>query len=171
MRGGANGARIRLEPQISWEGNEPSRLKKVLPTLEGIAAKVKASVADIIVLGGILWLLNTSINFSAPRSLIFQSIMQSCTSMRKIVAKNPSEVPLVATRENRESSSKVSDIAESTNGLLSHNIISIGLVLSKFDILSFYKNYPFRWFFLDTFVYLEKWVGKTLYLKLPKSNS
>ena len=91
--------------------------------------------------------------------------------MRKIVAKNPSEVPLVATRENRESSSKVSDIAESTNGLLSHNIISIGLVLSKFDILSFCKNYPFRWLFLDTFVYLEKWVGKILYVKLPKSNS
>ena len=66
--------------------------------------------------------------------------MHSCTSIRKIVAKNPSEVPLVATRENRESSSKVSDIAESTNGLLSHNIISIGLVLSKFDISSFCKT-------------------------------
>jgi catalase-peroxidase len=52
LRGGANGARIRLEPQVSWEGNEPSRLNKVLPVLEGIAAKVKASVADIIVLGG-----------------------------------------------------------------------------------------------------------------------
>ena len=52
LRGGANGARIRLEPQISWDGNEPSRLKSVLPVLEGIAAKVKASVADIIVLGG-----------------------------------------------------------------------------------------------------------------------
>ena len=52
LRGGANGARIRLEPQINWDGNEPSRLKSVLPMLEGIAAKVKASVADIIVLGG-----------------------------------------------------------------------------------------------------------------------
>ncbi len=52
LRGGANGARIRLEPQINWDGNEPSRLKSVLPVLEGIAAKVKASVADIIVLGG-----------------------------------------------------------------------------------------------------------------------
>ena len=52
LRGGANGARIRLEPQIDWDGNEPSRLKSVLPILEGIATKVKASVADIIVLGG-----------------------------------------------------------------------------------------------------------------------
>ena len=52
LRGGANGARIRLEPQIGWDGNEPSRLRSVLPILEGIAAKVKASVADIIVLGG-----------------------------------------------------------------------------------------------------------------------
>ena len=52
LRGGANGSRIRLEPQINWDGNEPSRLKSVLPVLEGIAAKVKASVADIIVLGG-----------------------------------------------------------------------------------------------------------------------
>ena len=52
MRGGANGSRIRLEPQINWDGNEPSRLKSVLPVLEGIAAKIKADVADIIVLGG-----------------------------------------------------------------------------------------------------------------------
>jgi catalase-peroxidase len=52
LRGGANGARIRLEPQIDWDGNEPSRLRSVLPILEGIATKVKASVADIIVLGG-----------------------------------------------------------------------------------------------------------------------
>ena len=52
LRGGANGSRIRLEPQINWDGNEPSRLKSVLPVLEGIAAKIKASVADIIVLGG-----------------------------------------------------------------------------------------------------------------------
>jgi catalase-peroxidase len=52
MRGGANGARIRLEPQRSWEGNEPERLNKVLSVLEAIAAEVGASVADIIVLAG-----------------------------------------------------------------------------------------------------------------------
>ncbi len=51
-RGGANGARIRLEPQRSWEGNEPERLDKVLAELEAIAAETGASVADVIVLGG-----------------------------------------------------------------------------------------------------------------------
>jgi len=52
MRGGANGARIRLAPQKDWEGNEPQRLAKVLAVLEGIAAETGASVADIIVLAG-----------------------------------------------------------------------------------------------------------------------
>ncbi|MCB9977493.1 MAG: catalase/peroxidase HPI [Rhodospirillales bacterium] len=52
MRGGANGARIRLAPQKDWEGNEPKRLAKVLSTLEKIAADTGASVADIIVLAG-----------------------------------------------------------------------------------------------------------------------
>jgi len=52
MRGGANGARIRLAPQKDWEGNEPARLSKVLSVLEGIAADTGASVADVIVLAG-----------------------------------------------------------------------------------------------------------------------
>lgn len=52
MRGGANGARIRLEPQRSWEGNEPERLNRVLSVLEPIAAETGASVADVIVLAG-----------------------------------------------------------------------------------------------------------------------
>jgi catalase-peroxidase len=52
LRGGANGARIRLEPQKSWVGNEPERLARVLGVLEPIAAEVGASVADIIVLAG-----------------------------------------------------------------------------------------------------------------------
>jgi catalase-peroxidase len=52
MRGGANGARIRLAPQKDWEGNEPARLSKVLAVLEGIAAQTGASVADVIVLAG-----------------------------------------------------------------------------------------------------------------------
>lgn len=52
MRGGANGARIRLAPQKDWEGNEPERLSKVLGVLEGIAADAGASVADVIVLAG-----------------------------------------------------------------------------------------------------------------------
>ena len=51
-RGGANGARIRLAPQKDWEGNEPTRLAKVLAAYEKIAAETGASVADVIVLGG-----------------------------------------------------------------------------------------------------------------------
>ena len=51
-RGGANGARIRLEPQRSWIGNEPKRLEKVLAVLEPIAKECGASIADAIVLAG-----------------------------------------------------------------------------------------------------------------------
>ncbi|MFI9599690.1 catalase/peroxidase HPI [Streptomyces sp. NPDC052043] len=59
-RGGANGARIRLEPQRSWEVNEPDTLARVLRTLEGIqesfngsqAGDRRISLADLIVLGG-----------------------------------------------------------------------------------------------------------------------
>jgi catalase-peroxidase len=52
MRGGANGARIRLAPQKDWEGNEPDRLAKVLGVLRPIADQVGSSFADIIVLAG-----------------------------------------------------------------------------------------------------------------------
>ena len=51
-RGGANGARIRLAPQKDWEGNEPTRLAKVLAAYEKIAADTGASIADVIVLAG-----------------------------------------------------------------------------------------------------------------------
>jgi catalase-peroxidase len=56
-RGGANGARIRLEPQKDWEVNQPAQLKTVLQKLEAIqkefnAGGKKVSLADLIVLGG-----------------------------------------------------------------------------------------------------------------------
>ncbi|MCP4522353.1 MAG: catalase/peroxidase HPI [Cytophagales bacterium] len=56
-RGGANGARIRLEPQINWEANNPTQLKKVLAVYEEIKTNFdngnkKVSIADLIVLGG-----------------------------------------------------------------------------------------------------------------------
>ncbi|MFC8880506.1 catalase/peroxidase HPI, partial [Streptomyces ardesiacus] len=58
-RGGANGARIRLEPQRGWEVNEPDELAQVLRVLEGVreefnsgAGARKVSLADLIVLGG-----------------------------------------------------------------------------------------------------------------------
>ncbi|CAN5208298.1 MAG: catalase/peroxidase HPI [Nocardioides sp.] len=52
MRGGANGARVRLEPQRSWAVNKPGQLASVLAVLEPIAAQHGASVADVIVLAG-----------------------------------------------------------------------------------------------------------------------
>ena len=52
MRGGANGARIRLAPQKEWAGNEPERLARVLAVYQRIAADSGASVADVIILGG-----------------------------------------------------------------------------------------------------------------------
>lgn len=60
MRGGANGARIRLTPQKDWKVNQPERLAKVLDVLEGIrkefnakqSGSKKISLADLIVLGG-----------------------------------------------------------------------------------------------------------------------
>ncbi|WP_338350072.1 catalase/peroxidase HPI [Nonlabens tegetincola] len=56
-RGGANGGRIRLEPQVSWESNNPNQLKKVLKVYEEIKSNfdsntTKISIADLIVLGG-----------------------------------------------------------------------------------------------------------------------
>lgn len=54
FRGGANGARIRLEPMKNWEANEPARLEKVLTRLTEIQSSLdkKVSIADLIVLGG-----------------------------------------------------------------------------------------------------------------------
>jgi catalase-peroxidase len=60
MRGGANGARIRLAPQKDWEANQPEQLAQVLETLEGIRSEFngaqsggkKVSLADLIVLAG-----------------------------------------------------------------------------------------------------------------------
>jgi catalase-peroxidase len=52
MRGGANGARIRLAPQKDWAANKPDQLARVLSVLEPIAAETGASVADVIVLAG-----------------------------------------------------------------------------------------------------------------------
>ena len=52
LRGGANGARIRLAPQKDWEANKPKQLRAVLDVLEPLAAKHQASLADTIVLAG-----------------------------------------------------------------------------------------------------------------------
>ncbi|WP_435415638.1 catalase/peroxidase HPI [Polaribacter aestuariivivens] len=77
-RGGANGARIRLEPQVNWEVNNPSELKKVLSVYEKIKDNFKGevSIADLIVLGGTVGVekavknagYNVSVPFSAGRA-------------------------------------------------------------------------------------------------------
>jgi len=66
MRGGANGARIRLEPQKNWEVNKPNQLSKILNTLESIASETRASVADVIVLAG-----NVGIEKASGKSVPF----------------------------------------------------------------------------------------------------
>jgi len=52
MRGGANGARIRLAPQKDWEVNKPEQLDKVLKAYQGVADETGVSIADVIVLAG-----------------------------------------------------------------------------------------------------------------------
>ena len=66
MRGGANGARIRLEPQKNWEVNKPSELSKILDIYSDISEKTNASIADIIVLAG-----NIGIEEATGKSLEF----------------------------------------------------------------------------------------------------
>ena len=51
-RGGANGSRIRLNPQINWEVNKPKQLQKVLAVFENISNEFDVSVADVIIIGG-----------------------------------------------------------------------------------------------------------------------
>ena len=59
-RGGANGARIRLEPQKDWAVNQPEQLAEILAAYENISAQTGASVADIIVIGGAVGIENLS---------------------------------------------------------------------------------------------------------------
>ena len=66
MRGGANGSRIRLEPQKNWEVNKPNQLSKVLNILEGIALEAGVSIADVIVLAG-----NVGIEQASGKTLEF----------------------------------------------------------------------------------------------------
>jgi len=120
-RGGANGARIRLEPQSSWEANNPKELKKVLKVLEGIqvafnkkSAK-KVSLADLIVLAGTVAIedaalkagIKTKVRFTPGRTdatqeqtdvASFAYLEPTADGFRNYQSKSdarPSEVPLV----------------------------------------------------------------------------
>jgi catalase-peroxidase len=68
MRGGADGARIRLSPQKDWEANKPAQLAKVLSVLEPLATTHGASVADTIVLAG-----NAGIEMASGASVPFSA--------------------------------------------------------------------------------------------------
>jgi catalase-peroxidase len=80
MRGGANGARIRLAPQKDWEVNQPARLGKVLQVLEKIRAEFngsgsgggKVSLADLIVLGGCAGIEKAAKNAGADLTVPFK---------------------------------------------------------------------------------------------------
>ncbi len=79
MRGGANGARIRLAPQKDWAVNQPDELVTVLDTLEGIQTRFNAaqtgnkrvSIADLIVLGGCAAIEEAAIAAGQPATVLF----------------------------------------------------------------------------------------------------
>ena len=78
MRGGANGARLRLAPQKDWAVNQPEHLNKVLRTLQGIQSEfngaqssVKISLADLIVLGGCAGVEQAAKNAGHPVTIPF----------------------------------------------------------------------------------------------------
>jgi catalase-peroxidase len=76
-RGGANGGRIRLEPQRSWEVNAPERLARVLAVLEAIKADFDAgertvSIADLVVLGGVAAVEKAAADAGVPVSVPFR---------------------------------------------------------------------------------------------------
>ena len=86
MRGGANGARIRLAPQRTWQGNEPERLNKVLAVLEPIAKEFGASVADTIVLAGYVGVERAAKAAGVPLELPFTAGRGDATAEQTDVA-------------------------------------------------------------------------------------
>ena len=99
-RGGANGARIRLEPQRNWEVNQPAELAKVLQKLETIQKEfndaqtdgTKVSLADLIVLGG-------SAAIEAAAKNAGQNIQVSFTPGRMDASQNQTDVDSFAVLE------------------------------------------------------------------------
>jgi catalase-peroxidase len=91
-RGGANGARIRLEPQRSWEVNEPDELATVLSTLEGIQASFtkRISLADLIVLGGCA-AVEQAAGFEVPFAPGRTDATQEWTDVESFAALEPAE--------------------------------------------------------------------------------
>jgi len=97
-RGGANGARIRLEPQVSWEVNEPERLKAVLAKYEQIKeesgiGEIDLSIADLIVLGGAVGIeiaaKSAGASIKVPFSPGRQDVPQELTDVRSFKVLEP----------------------------------------------------------------------------------
>ncbi|MDX1776548.1 MAG: catalase/peroxidase HPI [Desulfobulbales bacterium] len=100
-RGGANGARIRLEPQKNWEVNQPEQLAAVLQTLEGIQQEFngaqsggkKVSLADLIVLGGCAGIeqaaKNAGHNITVPFSQGRTDALQEQTDLKSFAVLEP----------------------------------------------------------------------------------
>ncbi|MCL2591985.1 MAG: catalase/peroxidase HPI [Defluviitaleaceae bacterium] len=98
MRGGANGARIRLEPQISWEINQPAKLKIVLDIYEQIRREFNTyakcvSIADLIILGGNVGIeiaaKNAGIKISVPFTLGRMDTSQEQTDVESFKVLEP----------------------------------------------------------------------------------
>ena len=91
-RGGANGARIRLEPQRSWEANNPKELKKVLAVLEGIQSAFnkksakKVSLADLIILAGTVAIEDAAANAGIKAKVAFNPGRTDATQEQTDVA-------------------------------------------------------------------------------------
>jgi catalase-peroxidase len=119
-RGGANGARIRLEPQRNWEANNPKELKKVLAVLEKIQANFnkksakKVSLADLIVLAGCVGVEIAAKNAGAKVKVPFKpgrtdatqeqtdvasfAVLETSDGFRNYISKSdnrPAELPLI----------------------------------------------------------------------------
>ncbi|MDX9895862.1 MAG: catalase/peroxidase HPI [Desulfofustis sp.] len=94
MRGGANGARLRLEPQKDWQVNQPQQLQKVLQALEAIQREFnqshiggkKVSLADLIVLGGCAAVEQAAKNAGCPVTVPFKPGRTDATSEQTDVA-------------------------------------------------------------------------------------
>jgi len=101
MRGGANGARILLEPQMNWQVNDPEELARVIKILKGINVNFneslygdkKISLADTIVLGGAAAIekaaSNASISVSVPLTLGRTDALQAMTDIESFAVLEP----------------------------------------------------------------------------------
>ena len=136
-RGGANGARVRLEPQKNWEVNNPIQLDKVLKALESVQTKFNASgkyisIADLIVLGGA-----TAIEKAAKDA--GQNVIVPFTAGRMDASQEQTDVESVAFLETKADGfrnyRKSQNPAVSTEELLLDKAQLLGLTAPEMSVL------------------------------------